>query len=61
MSLVQPVSTSLPVSEFYSALSASLDALVSPERDGLAQLANACALIADCLTGLSEPQGRLPC
>ena len=53
MSLVQPVSTSLPVSEFYSALSASLDALVSAERDGIAQLANACALIAESLSGLN--------
>jgi len=53
MILAQTVSSKLPVPEFYAALSASLDALVSAEPDGIAQLANACAHIADSLTQLN--------
>jgi L-methionine (R)-S-oxide reductase len=53
MNLDSTVSFDLPIPEFYAALSASLDALVASERDGLAQLANACALIGSSLDQLN--------
>jgi GAF domain-containing protein len=43
----------LSVPDFYKELSASLEALVGSESDGLAQLANACALIAQQLPHLN--------